>query len=329
MTKTIDTLVDDIKGVLGKSTAVLDEDVLAKYGSSVAMHVADALRERTGTRKPYTLYPSEVGKPCIRQTWYGVHTPHLAEPMPEHTLFKFLYGNVIEETVLFLAEAAGHTVEMRQAPAQFDVVGGWTIRGRIDAVIDGVLVDVKGVSSFGYKKFQEGLTDENDSFGYRAQLSTYTMALKHKGSQGFVAVDKQNGHVGWFPQPYMAMAKQLSLVVGAVNNARVEPPRKFKLEPMGKSGNLKLCTECSYCPFKATCWRDANHGEGLKAYAYAGGPVFLGTVVDEPRVPAIPMPDAGELDAAMSERSIPEAKIITPMPLRMPDETAKDIATRH
>lgn len=287
MTKTIDTLADDIKGLFGgqkeAADATISEEALAKFGAAAALSVSDAMRERTAGRKPNTLYMSEIGQPCMRKLWYSVHYPTLGETMQGHTLFKFLYGNLIEETALLLAEAAGHTVEGRQSMVTYKF-DGWTIRGRQDAVIDGVMVDVKGVSPFGYKKFKEGLSDYNDDFGYRTQLSGYNGLLSPNYSeQGFLAIDKQNGHVGYFETPYEPVLPQIAKAVRAVKEEK-EPPRQFDLIPDGKSGNKKLGVACSYCPFKYVCWRNANGGRGLRTFAYSYGPVFLGTVVNEPRV---------------------------------------------
>lgn len=299
--KTIDTLASDIKGLFGAAlrgeSHTFEEEVLAKFGGAVAMHVADSVTARTKKRPPETLYMSEIGKPCLRQLWYSVHYPLLAEKMQEHTLFKFLYGNVIEEVALTLAEAAGHKVELRQGPVEWNV-GGWTIRGRMDAVIDDVMVDVKSCSPFGYKKFNEGLTDENDSFGYRAQLSGYNPHGLYE-RQGFLAIDKQNGHVGYFESPRIKVQAQAADAVDAVK-CFTEPPRKFALKDDGKSGNEKLGTECSYCPYKRVCWRDANNGHGLKAYSYSYGPTFLGVIVREPKVPEIDLGPA--LPIGASER---------------------------
>jgi hypothetical protein len=217
--------------------------------------------------------------------------PASAEPILPHTLFKFIYGDLIEEATLMLAEAAGHKVERRQEPVQMHS-GEWEVRGKIDAVIDDVLVDVKSCSPFGYKKFAEGLTDDNDSFGYRLQLSAYNLALPLKmdvTDQGFLAVDKQNGHIGYFPQEYVPVETRVETLVFALEHDR-PPTRRFKLIPDGKSGNEKLCTECSYCPYKFECWKDANSGHGLRGFSYSTGPVFLGTVVRTPNVPELSTP---------------------------------------
>lgn len=296
MTKNIDTLATDInqlfKDTLEGRGKTLEEAVLAKFGASVAMHVVKSLEERKGERKPNTLYVSEVCNPCSRRTWYAINKPHLGEKLLPHTLFKFLYGDLIEEVVLLLAESAGHRVEDKQKRIELVVNndhGSFKIVGRQDAVIDGVLVDVKSCSSYAYKKFKEGLTEENDSFGYKTQLSTYNgRFMPTHLRQGFLAVDKQNGHVGFFEDTHKPTAPRLSDVVADVS--RTTPPKRtYELVPEGKSGNMKLGVECSYCPYKQECWKDANGGAGLKAYAYSYGPVFLAETKRIPAVPEIPL----------------------------------------
>jgi len=279
--KTIDTLAADIKGLFGQTrdgiSHTFEQDVLAKFGSEVALHVQDALTARSGKRKPETLYMSEIGKPCLRQVWYGVHHTELGEQMQEHTLYKFLYGDVIEEIALLLAEAADHKVEYRQQPVEW-IIDGWKIRGRTDATIDGVLVDAKSCSPFGYKKFEEGLNDGNDSFGYRLQLDGYN-AMNTWPRQGFLAIEKQNGHVGFFEQTIPKLGEPLdrmAVVVNAVKDPITPPNKAFGLVPEGKSGNERLGVECSYCPYKNACW------PGLRTFLGSRGPVFLGTVKREP-----------------------------------------------
>ena len=288
--KTIDTLADDIKAMFTDANAgtatTLTEQAMAKFGAGVALAVNRSLEaRRVEGRKPRTLYMSEIGQPCKRKLWYGYHQKALAEPMQGHTLFKFLYGDIIEETALLLAEAAGHTVELRQQPIEILLPNDWKVRGRIDAVVDGVLVDVKGVSPFGYKKFEEGLTDDNDSFGYRGQLAGYN----YSGSwerQGFLAIDKQNGKVGFFEQATIPAEEVMdnALEARSAVDRPAAPPRAFDAKPEGTSGNMKLGVECSYCPYKQVCWRDSNGGKGLRAFAYSYGPVFLTEVKREPKV---------------------------------------------
>ena len=54
--------------------------------------------------------------------------------------------------------------------------------------------------------------------------------------------------------------------------------------PEGKSGNMKLDTNCVYCPHKYTCWQDSNGGVGLRVIKYANGLKYLTRVAVLPKV---------------------------------------------
>jgi hypothetical protein len=192
---------------------------------------------------------------------------------------------MVEESVLLLAKAAGHDVTNEQYLVT-TIIDGNAVTGRMDAVIDNVLVDVKSCSPFGFKKFEQGLTEENDDFGYLTQLSLYNGATAPGFKrQGFLAVDKQNGRIGFFEVPWKdPYDKAYQMIQDA--KKLTWPPRAFDDEPDGASGNRKLCTTCSYCPYKQTCW------PGLKAYSYSGHPRFLTVVKRVPGVPEIELKKA-------------------------------------
>lgn len=314
MSKTIDTLVPDIYQVLrnsldGKGVQLTIEQQ-AELGAAIAGKVRRALDRKGAARLPKTLRMSEIGKPCLRQLWYSVYYPELGEKLMPHTQFKFLYGDILEELVLFLAKVADHKVEGEQEQLEF-MHNGWRILGHRDAIIDDVLVDVKSASSYSFKKFEEGLDDSNDAFGYRTQLECYDYGEAAKGRargrrMGWVPVDKQNGTIGFSEHSVTAaygtkLRKRLDAITAALDNPVVEPARTFELVPEGKSGNMKLGVECSYCSFKKECWKMSNAGYGLRAFSYAGRPVFLGTVVRTPKVPEIPLTEADSETITITE----------------------------
>jgi hypothetical protein len=186
---------------------------------------------------------------------------------------KFLIGHVTEAVVLFLARLAGHSVTREQEEVNLHGVSG-----HLDAVIDGDLVDVKSASPYSFKKFEAGLKPESDSFGYLGQLGSYGHALGTSRGH-FLAVDKVLGklHLDTHDLPEKDYEKEVNDVRSIL--AHNEPPeRGFEDEPEGASGNRKLCTVCSYCEFKDTCW------PGLQVFKYAKGPVFLTKVAREPKV---------------------------------------------
>ena len=230
----------------------------------------ELLRVRLREREPSTaLRFSGLGKPD-RQVWYIAKETE-AEPMPPKTYFKFLYGDVIELLILFLAKESGHTVERTQEQVEVDGV-----KGHIDAVVDGT------VSPYGYKKFADNNVLADDPFGYVQQLAGYASVLTPGEDAAWLAFDKVSGDI-------CVTTLSASVIAGHDPATRIshlrnvissdEPPdRCYPDVPDGKSGNRKLGTACSYCAFKHECW------PGLRTFLYAGRPRFLTTVVREPDV---------------------------------------------
>src|SRR5689334_8017125 len=108
--KKIDSLVEDIYKLLA-GEARIDEELVTRFTHRLVEKMVDRLSAER--RKP-GLSMSNFGKPCNRQLWYEINLPDAREPLPPHARLKFLYGDVLEEFVIFLAEAAGHTVQGHQ-----------------------------------------------------------------------------------------------------------------------------------------------------------------------------------------------------------------------
>jgi hypothetical protein len=282
----IATLEKDIAQVL-KEGKKLDTYLLSRFGTNVAMKLQRQLERRTPTaRTTPTIRASEIGMAdsCSRKLWYTYHEPEKAEGMHSDSIMKFLYGDIIEEAVLTLAKAAGHTVEKEQDQVKF-ALGHYTVVGHIDAVIDGVLIDVKSTTPYGMKDFEAGRG--GDKFGYRAQLNVYAVGTGIK-EKAWLAVDKQAGAIKLFPETKKYDTYDLfDRAVNALGKTSDDQLAHRAVVAEGTSGNLKLDIECSYCSFKKHCWRAANAGAGLRGFAYGTGPVWLAHVAREPKVPEI------------------------------------------
>jgi len=294
MSKTIDTLVEDIYHVLRETTdaGLLDT---TKFGDAMGKHLNRALSSREQTRDEGKLYASEYGDSCHRKLWYKIHTPDIGESLQPHTRFKFLYGDVLETIVLELAKQAGHAVELEQERIEVPITpSGGVVTGRLDAVIDGEMVDVKSMSTYAFNKLKAdgGLRASNDSFGYRWQVGLYDSAVTRKGVAYILGIDKQNGHIGLFPVLDLpakdAIARKLASAYVDVYENEEPPPRGHAPLPEGASGNEKLDIPCSYCSFKWECWPT------LRAFAYSRGPTFLTKVDKEPKVPELKREEADE-----------------------------------
>lgn len=275
--KTLDTLIDDVYEFFGSEGITLDETLLDKMGEDLK----DLMRYRfESERKPPHLRLSAVGKPA-RQLWYEVSGQE-KESFPPQTYIKFLFGDLWELVLLWAAKQTGHKVEFEQAEVEIDGV-----LGHNDAIIDGVVVDVKSASSFAFKKFADNTLPENDAFGYMEQLAAYCTA--HGGLDGaFWAVDKQTGRMTLLRFDYSELEayniRERVQYMKEVLASPETPERCYDPEPDGKSGNMKLGTNCSYCSFKQKCWSDANNGIGLRTFLYSNGPRHLVTVAKEPNV---------------------------------------------
>lgn len=276
---TIRTLIQDIQKLLTQEEEhEFNQENLDAFGEACKRHVTDEFKPHEHRS---TLRMSNIGTKCARKLWYSINKPELGEKLTGATRMKFLFGDLIEELILFLAKEAGHRVEGEQDKLEIN-----GIEGHRDAVIDGVLTDVKSASTFSYKNFANHLEEEDDKFGYLDQLNAYLKAsvddplVEDKNTAAFLVLDKTLGN--------------MTLDVHAKNNtdyeARMEqlkvqmkddtPPDRYYTDlEHGKKGNRKLCTECQYCSFKQSCW------PGLRTFLYSNKPEFLTVVADQPKVP--------------------------------------------
>jgi hypothetical protein len=290
----IETLSQDIYHILDSAVDhTADGNLCTAFALRTGAEVVNATRLRDKPREKGKLWASDIGKKCDRQHWYNFNSDN-KEELLGHTKFKFLYGNILEETVLYLAEEAGHKVEFRQEPVSLEY-NDWMVTGRIDAVVDEILIDVKTTSSFGYKKYvNQGIHEGNDSFGYLAQLGFYQAFgdfSKHPNEQGFIWIDKQNGHIKYkaadVPEPNALRNRVGGIIKAVESKADTDVERGYNPVPYGKSGNMSLPVQCSYCPHKETCHRDANNGSGLRTFLYSGGPTYFTNIEKEPNVQEI------------------------------------------
>jgi len=283
--KTIDTLVEDIYNLFDPMvTNTIDEKELDKhlkeFTKNVTNNIKTVLNEQP--RKQRRLSLSSIGKPT-RQLWYDRHSSSEARPISSSTRIKFLYGHILEDLLILLSRASGHTVTEEQK--QVDVEG---IKGHQDCKIDGELVDCKSASGFAFKKFANNRLADDDPFGYIAQISAYSEGNGVKEAY-FLAIDKQHGNIALTRVHDMEMInakERVQYLKGALESKTV-PDRCYSDIPEGSSGNRKLAIGCVFCPHKRECWSDANNGQGLRAFKYEKGTTYLTQVYKEPRVEEI------------------------------------------
>ncbi|MDC0347291.1 hypothetical protein OAN47_02610 [Planctomycetota bacterium] len=286
MSKTIHTLVDDIYRLMETKEAEESVDVEAEielFGENMkALMRTEFGRKRTTDRR--TLRLSNIGRDD-RVLWNVVNGTEKEEIKPA-TYIKFMYGHLIEEMLLFMTRMAGHEVSDEQRVCEVE-----GIKGHMDCKIDGLVVDVKSASSFGFKKFKDGTLAMDDAFGYVDQIKAYAHACGET-EFGWLAMDKANGHLAVLKYDLEDTQAPIHEHIKGDIRERIkhvkemvkgDEPTELCTEtvPDGKSGNKKLGIKCSYCQYKKHCYPE------LRAFAYSYGPKFLSEVVNEPRVQEI------------------------------------------
>ena len=286
MSKSIGRLVPDIYQLMcdrkidDSTTLEAEADHFAAECKDIFMSMMAPDKDRSGN-----LRMSGIGKPMRQQ--YNQYHGVPAEEIEGATYIKFFYGHLIEAMIVSLARASGHSVVDQQKEVK---VNG--IKGHIDGIVDGVLVDIKSASSKAFKKFENGTLYQDDPFGYVAQIKGYAHALDHQ-TFGWIAMDKTTGRLTTLlydsedkEAPYAeSLAYDITEHIEEVKEAMGKPeapPKCYDDVPAGKSGNRKLAMGCAFCQFKHHCWED------LRAFQYSNYTEYLTVVSKTPRVMEIP-----------------------------------------
>lgn len=279
----LDTLVDDIYKSLrnlanGKELKIADKDIEA-FGEGVKQAVKSWATPHQQSRG---LRMSNIGQPS-RKLWYESRSPE--EDKNKHapdeaTQIKFLYGHILEELVILLVKMSGHEISDQQKEV---TVNG--IVGHMDCKIDGEVVDIKTASNFSFKKFSTGSLDNDDPFGYIAQLTAYETA---EGTEdgGFLAINKESGQLALYrPGPFSK--PNINSHIDSLREALASdtPPEKcYDAVADGVKGNMRLASGCVYCTYKNECWSGANNGKGLRAFKYSNGLKYFTRIISTPKV---------------------------------------------
>lgn len=281
-TKSIDQLIPDIYALFEKGA-----DLTPELTGDFAEKLVEMLKQRFASygqpEERRTLRMSNLGRDPL-QLWYDIYGTHPVDPIDPVTRFKLLYGDIIEQVVIFLAKASGHSVKAEQESVEYQ-----GIRGTIDCTIDEQVVDVKSVSGNSAFKFssEESLRSK-DSFGYHTQLSGYCQALgRDKGY--FLHVNKDTGTLGLLEIKAEDVTERIATVKAILSDSS-KPPYHCSNHRTEPNGNSVLKSPCIYCKHKHECWKDANEGRGLIGYEYSNGIKYFTKVVKEPRVEQVSLP---------------------------------------
>ncbi len=274
----INTVVKDVNKIFSQIGAGKPVELPEKKVDILLSNLKEALSQwSTPREKSVGLRMSNVGRPN-RQLWYDIKSNKDQEELSPAVIFRFLYGHIVEELLLFFVDLAGHKVEHQQA--EVNVLG---LKGHVDCLIDDVVIDIKSASDFSFRKFKDGKLSQDDPFGYLAQLAAYEHGFGKSGG-GFLVANKSSGEICL----YIPDELEVPNIESRLETVRTElkedvPPRErcYPIIAKGKSGNMGLHNSCKWCRHKFQCNPD------LRVFKYSNTLEYLTEVEVLPSVEEI------------------------------------------
>ena len=274
----INTVVKDVNKIFSQIGAGKPVELPEEKVDILLSNLKEALSQwSTPREKSVGLRMSNVGRPN-RQLWYDIKSNKDQEELSPAVIFRFLYGHVVEELLLFFVDLAGHKVEHQQA--EVNVLG---LKGHVDCLIDDVVIDIKSASDFSFRKFKDGKLSQDDPFGYLAQLAAYEHGFGKSGG-GFLVANKSSGEICLYRPDELEVPN----IESRLETVRAElkedvPPRErcYPIIAKGKSGNMGLHNSCKWCRHKFQCNPD------LRVFKYSNTLEYLTKVEVLPGVEEI------------------------------------------
>lgn len=246
------------------NSSVSNTDLLKPSEKELQHYIQKAYED--DPNRPFTIRMSNIGQPLC-QLQMAKNKAQKVDDDVNHP-FRMMYGAIVESLAVSTLKHAGINVQEEQTPVKLSI-GGISISGTLDLVIDGKVWDVKSCSPYSYKeKFASYETlKADDTFGYRSQVFGYAKA-RGISPGGFVVIDKSSGEIKVIAMPENYQNDEAECLKTIENNVKVLASsseistfdRCFtdKEEVFKKryTGNRVLDSTCSFCKFKYSCWPD-------------------------------------------------------------------------
>lgn len=283
-TKSLDTLVEDIKFLFNGPSHKVSKENLSKFLTQIEEAVTNSLsRDRTKENPNYrpNLRMSNLGFP-LRKLWFTLKKEPEKKPLDTADYIKFLYGDIIEAFLLFLIREAGHKVTHEQYSIEVDGV-----RGKTDCVIDSIPCEIKSASSYGFRKYKSRAVKRgdavNDPFGNSMQLSGYVEALQLGNDGAIIAFNKESGELDVISYDTFDIMNVKDKIKETREACKKDtPPEQMCYEPViHKNGNVEVPKDCTFCDYMKQCYGD------LREFKYSNGSRYFSKIVKEPRVEEI------------------------------------------
>jgi len=244
-------IVNLINEYLGGQGKTIDEAILADVGNLSKWAFGRQFGERQESKA--TLRLSSIGK-CLRQQAYrALGFEENGKEIDSRAKMVFAMGDLTEIVVVGLIKAVGIIVDsVGHDQATVDIDG---IVGHPDGIVtisgNSYLLEVKSMSSFSFKDFEQGVLDE----GYRYQINAYMSALSLSKAI-VIALNKDAGVLSEM------LVSRDEVIVTDIQN-RIKTLKAVTVDtlperPYGPNEKGHLPWQCLYCGHHQTCWPSAQ-----------------------------------------------------------------------
>tara|TARA_B100001939_G_C16820132_1_gene563962 strand:+ start:52 stop:939 length:888 start_codon:yes stop_codon:yes gene_type:complete len=225
-----------------------------------------ALEKHFGKEKEdFRLRMSNVGKPLCQ---LQMQSKNAESEKPTYDFkMRMIMGDVLESLIITIIKASGLKVKNTHKKVEYKLDKKNSISGEFDIELSDGIYDIKTVSPFAFEhKFKHDdayeRIKEADSFGYVAQGHGYAMAAK-RPFKGWIALNKSTGEITVAEAKNTKKEKdyvhdKLRTAFKSLHGKRAFERCFSDVEEVfykKATGNRTLGIECSYCPFKHSCWK--------------------------------------------------------------------------
>ena len=270
LTNPVELMVHKYLGSLRGDDAVMSPQTIEQIVSDVKESLHKQFVDKRESK--FRLRMSNLGRPYC-QLWFDKNKPETASTPSSSFVINMMIGDVLEAVFKGLLTASGIKYD-NGTKVTMKLNNGVLIDGTPDLIMNGRVDDVKSASPWSYEnKFKDfDSLNENDSFGYVAQLAGYARAANvevggwwviNKGNGSFKYVDASN-RINVDNQVHKFTALTEELKENRFRRVYSDEEETYRKKP---SGNRKLKRECSWCSYKHTCWPNLQERPSLVSRA--------------------------------------------------------------
>ncbi len=251
-------IVDKINEYLNSKGETIPEAILNEVGELAKWSFERQFGRREEQKN--TLRLSAVGR-CVRQQSYKLlGFEESGKSIDARARMVFFQGDLAEMAIVLLAKAAGLQISRSGKDQKTVEIEG--IEGHPDGIFHGesdYLLEVKSMSSYGFKEFQRGILDD----GYRFQINAYMHAMGLTQAI-VVGLNKDAGvlHEALISKD-KALVDEILTRISVLKDIKVEslPERPYKPNEKGF-----YPWNCLYCAYHNICLPNAEKVLVGKAY---------------------------------------------------------------